>query len=104
MRSRKVLGAIALSAVVVAAISFAVVDVTTSEACSGMPDACGSAPVPAAAIGFAAIGAIALLVAIVPTVIWIIRSVHDHRGAHHTSVDYRRGPSAPVRDDEFTDG
>jgi hypothetical protein len=103
-----VLGAIALVAIVVAAISFAVVDVSTSAA-SGCLDAvgpCTDKQVPPVAVIAAVIGAIALLAAVVPTVTWLVHAFSSQHAAKHTDVDYSRLPTAPVRDDEdeFTVG
>jgi len=102
-----VLGAIALIAIVVAAISFAVVDVSTSAASgcldSGAP--CTEKQVPAVAVIAAVIGAIALIAAVIPTVTWLVHAFSSQHAAKHTDVDYSRLPSAPVRDeDEFTVG
>lgn len=110
MRTRQVLGTIAIAGIVIAAISFAVVDVSTSAA-SGCPqtdDSCATHDAPQLAIVFAVIGAIALLASIIPAIAWIVTSVSAQRGAVHTSVDYSRRPTARVRDegsdDGFTDG
>ena len=106
MRSRRVLGAIALIAIVVAAISFAVVDVSTSAASgclerAGSAAGCGERAVPGLAVTFAVIGAVALVAGIVPAVTWIVHTVSSHHVARHTDVDYSRRPSALVRDDEL---
>ncbi len=101
MRSRRALGAIAIAAVVVAAISFAVVDISTS-ASSGCLDTrtpCTERVTPTVATVFAIIGALALVMAVVPAVAWMVQSLSTQRGARHTHVDYSRGPSARVRDD-----
>lgn len=102
MRSKRVLGAIALIAIVVAAISFAVVDVSTSAA-SGCLDSvapCVEKQVPPVAVIAAVIGAIALIAAVVPTVTWLVHAYSSQHAVKHTEVDYSRLPSAPVRDDE----
>ncbi len=107
MRSKRVLGAIALIAIVVAAISFAVVDVSTSAA-SGCLDSvapCTEKQVPPMAVIAAVIGAIALIAAVIPTVTWLVHAFSSQHAAKHTDVDYSRLPTAPVRDeDEFTVG
>lgn len=108
MRSKRVLGAIALVAIVVAAISFAVVDVSTSAASGCLDSAapCTDKQVPTVAIVAALIGAIALIAAVVPTVTWLVHAFSSQHAARHTDVDYSRLPTAPVRDDEdeFTVG
>jgi hypothetical protein len=84
MHSSRVLGVVALAALVVAAISFAVVDVTIADSCEGT--AC-NAGIPLIAITFAALGALAALVSIVPAVGWIVEAVRD---ARHSSPEYDR--------------
>lgn len=108
MHSRRVLGAIALSAVVVAAISFGVVDVSIADAngCVGVSSVCLDHTVPPVAITFAALGALALLVSILPMVKWIIEAVHvgrmsDHDVAQEEAVLARRRTRALVGDDRF---
>src|SRR4051812_13330555 len=74
VRSKRVLGAVALIAIVVAAISFAVVDVSTSAA-SGCLDSnvpCTDTVVPPIAVVCAVIGSIALIAAAIPAVTWIV--------------------------------
>ena len=102
MRSKRVLGAIALVAIVVAAISFAVVDVSTSAA-SGCLDSnapCTGTVVPPVAVVCAIIGSIALIAAAIPTVTWLVHAFSSQHAAKHTDVDYSRLPSARVRADE----
>lgn len=108
MRSKRVLGAIAIIAIVVAAISFAVVDVSTSAASGCLDSAapCTDKQVPTLAVIAAVIGAIALIAAVVPTVTWLVHAFSSQHAVKHTDVDYSRLPTAPVRDgeDEFTIG
>lgn len=80
MHSPRVLGAIALAAVVIAAISFGVVDVAISGGCD---DAVCSSGVPVLAITFGALGALALLVSVLPAVTWIVEAVRENRHADH---------------------
>ena len=84
MHSRRVLGAVALGAIVVAAISFGIVDVSIADAnvCLG-PSACADETVPPIAISFAALGGLALLVSILPTVQWIVDAIHAGRTTNH---------------------
>ena len=101
MRSRRALGTIAIIAIVVAAISFAVVDISTSAAngCldSGAP--CTERASPGVATVFAIVGVIALVAAIVPAITWLVHALPG-QGARETDVDYSRRPSARVRDDD----
>ncbi len=79
------LGAVALGAIVVAAISFGVVDVSIAEAngCVGVSSVCLDHAVPPVAISFAGLGALALLASIVPMVRWIVEAIHAGRTSEH---------------------
>lgn len=108
MHSRRVLGAVALGAIVVAAISFGVVDVSIADAngCVGGSAACAEHTVPTVAITFAALGALALLVSILPTVQWIVRAIDAGRTTNHDvaveeAVLARRRTRALAGDDRF---
>jgi hypothetical protein len=109
VRSRRALGTIAIIAIVVAASSFAVVDISTSAA-SGCLDAgatCAERATPAIASVFAIIGVVALIGAIVPAIAWLVRArlgrqAHP-QAARETDVDYSRRPSARVRDEDDDD-
>jgi hypothetical protein len=79
VHSRRVLGAVALGALVVAAVSFAVVDVATRDA---MPCSGACAPLPVVAVTFGALGGMALLVAVLPAVAWVVESI---RATWHAS-------------------
>jgi len=83
MHSPRVLGVIALVAILVAAISFAVVDVSIADGCG---DTACNAGIPVVAITFAALGALAALVSVIPTVSWIVEAVRATR-AHHPEAD-----------------
>lgn len=84
MRSRHVLGAIALGAIVVAAISFAIADVAIASApCAVGGARCAEVAPPLAAIAFAALGALALLVSVAPAVSWIVGVVQSTRHLPH---------------------
>ncbi len=99
MHSSRVLGVVALGAIAVAAISFAIVDVTIADACA---DAC-SGGIPIVAITFAALGALAALVSIVPAVGWIVETVRDARHVSPES-DHELARAARARrthDDEL---
>jgi hypothetical protein len=69
----RALGIIALSAVVVAAISFAAVDVIIA---GGKPDVA----IPPEVLIYAAVGTVALLASIVPAFIWFVSTL---RQPHH---------------------
>ncbi|QEO10295.1 hypothetical protein [Protaetiibacter larvae] len=105
MRSRRVLGTIAIVAIVIAAISFAVVDVSTSAAsgCLETDAPCTKHAVPSVAVLFAVIGIAALAASVIPAIAWIVKSVSAQRGALHTDVDYSRRPTARVRDEDPED-
>jgi hypothetical protein len=85
VHSRRVLGAVALGAIVIAAVSFGIVDVSIADAniCVGATLACTDESVPPIAITFAALGALALLVSILPTVQWIVEAIHAGRTSNH---------------------
>ena len=78
MQSSRALGVFALCAVILAAISFAAVDVVIGNA--GPTDA-----LPIAAVAYAVTGTIALLVSIVPAFIWFARAVEHPR--HEADIE-----------------
>ncbi len=80
MHSSRVLGVVALMAILVAAVSFAVVDVTITDGCGAGPCKAG---IPIVAITFAALGALAALVSVIPAVSWIIEAIRTARAASH---------------------
>ena len=93
MHSRQVLGAIALSAIVVAAISFAVVDASIASAngCMGTPSPCDDRSVPIVAITFSLLGVLALLVSILPAVTWIVEAIQVHHATtQHSDLELAR--------------
>ena len=79
MHSPRVLGVVALGAILVAAISFAVVDVSIADGCGQGP--CNNG-IPVVAITFAVLGGLAALVSIIPAVTWIVDAVRDARHSH----------------------
>ena len=108
MHSRRVLGAVALGAIVVAAVSFGIVDVSIAGAngCVGVSSACSDHSVPPVAISFAALGGLAMLVSILPTVQWIVEAIQAGRMSRHDSdieqaVLARRRTRALADDDAF---
>ena len=80
MHSPRVLGVVALTAILVAAVSFAVVDVTIADGC-GTSTCNGGIPI--IAITFAALGALAALVSVLPAVTWIVEAIRTARSASH---------------------
>ena len=74
MHSPRVLGLIALAAIAVAGVSFAVVDVSAANGC--VAAAC-SGDIPVFAITFALLGAFAALVAVVPAVSWVVNALRE---------------------------
>jgi hypothetical protein len=80
--SRRALGIFALVAVILAAISFAVVDVSiaTADGCAGMSGPCADDTMPYAATVFASIGTVSLLLSVLPAISWFIGAI-DH--PHH---------------------
>lgn len=102
MRSRRALGGIALTAVIVAAVSFAVVDVSTSAA-SGCIDAvlCTERTLPPIAIVFAVIGSVALVAGIVPALTWLVSAIATYGGSPSSDPEYRRPAVAYASDDDF---
>jgi len=108
VHSRRVLGAVALGAIVIAAVSFGIVDVSIADAnnCVGAAVACTDESVPPVAISFAALGALALLVSILPTVHWIIEAIQTGRTSNRDAdieeaVLARRRSRALALDDHF---
>lgn len=76
--SRRALGVFALSAVILAAISFAIVDVSIANAngCIGVPGPCPDTTMPGAATVFAIIGTLALLGSVLPAISWFSGAIH----------------------------
>lgn len=84
MHSPRLLGVIALSSIIVAAISFAVVDVSIADGCGDGPCKAG---IPVIAITFAALGALAALVSVIPAVTWLVDAIRTARHASHEDDD-----------------
>jgi Flp pilus assembly protein CpaB len=108
VHSRRVLGAVALGAIVIAAVSFGIVDVSIADAnnCVGATAACADETVPPIAITFAALGALALLVSILPTVQWIVEAIQTGRTSNRDAdieeaVLARRRSRSLAHDDRF---
>jgi hypothetical protein len=92
MHSNRVLGIFALSAIVVAVISFTVVGISIDSVngCLATHGTCSRHDVPPAAVTFAALGAVSLLVAMVPATRWMLALLH-HPAPRETL------PPRPVR-------
>lgn len=78
MHSPRVLGMVALAALGVAGVSFAVVDVSVANGCG--TTLC-SGGIPVFAIAFAVLGGLAAVVAAVPAVAWVVIALRE--AAHH---------------------
>ena len=104
MQSRRILGAVALGAIVVAAVSFGIVDVSIADAndCVGAAVACADKSVPPIAVSFAALGALALLVSILPTVQWIVEAIQTGRTSNR-DADIEEAVLAGRRTRAFAD-
>ena len=75
MLSSRALGVFALCAVILAAISFAAVDIVVAN--SGT-----ASTLPAPAVVYAIIGTLALLASVVPAFMWLARAIdHPHHDA-----------------------
>ena len=107
MQSRRVLGAVALGAILIAALSFGIVDVSIADANNCVAAVvCANEAVPPIAITFAAIGALALLVSILPTVQWIVEAIQTGRTSNRDAdieeaVLAGRRTRSLVRNDRF---
>lgn len=99
MQSTRVLGGVALVAILVAAVSFAVVDVTIADGCASAPCNAG---IPIISITFAALGGLAALVSVIPAMTWLIEAIRDARAPHpDADRDVARAHRArPAYDDE----
>ena len=96
MQSTRVLGGVALVAILVAAVSFAVVDVTIADGCASAPCNAG---IPIISITFAALGGLAALVSVIPAMTWLIEAIRDARAPHDASAAgaRRRAPPRAAR-------
>jgi hypothetical protein len=96
--STRALGIFALCAVILAAISFAAVDVTIANAtgCEGVARACADSALPAIAVACAAIGTAALLASIVPAFTWLVNAIH-HTAHHDAEADLATARRAVLR-------
>ena len=94
MQSTRALGVFALSAVILAAISFAAVDVTIS---GGPRDA----SVPVIAVLCAVIGTLSLIASVIPAITWFSRSIHHP--VHDADIEPLPVTvmSSPFEDDEL---
>jgi len=87
MLSRNALRTIAVTCVVVGAISFAGVDIATSSAsgCLLAEEPCSEHATSATAMALAIVGSLALLIAVVPTLVWIARGFGARTDAEQVS-------------------
>jgi hypothetical protein len=98
--SRRALGIFALAAVVLAAISFAIVDVSIANAsgCVGVSGPCSDQTMPWVATVFASIGTIALLSSVIPAINWFVGAMHH---AHDVAEFDSMRVVVPVYDEEL---
>jgi len=94
--SSRALGIFALCAVILAAISFAAVDVTIASGCEGAIRACSDTALPAVAIICAIIGSAALLASVVPALAWLVGAIH-HSAHHDPAADVATARLAVLR-------
>ena len=91
----------------VAAVSFGIVDVSIADSnnCVGAAVACADKSVPPIAVSFAALGALALLVSILPTVQWIVEAIQtgrtSNRDADIEEAVLARRRTRALADDRF---
>jgi hypothetical protein len=98
--SRRALGIFALAAVILAAISFAVVDVNIANAngCVGVSGPCSDTRMPLIATAFAILGTIALLLSVVPAVRWFLTAIHHQ--SHDDDIEPVRVGRASYTEEE----
>lgn len=94
MHSSRTLGAVALAAIFVAGVSFAIVDVSLGDGCATGPCSNG---VPIVAVTFAVLGALALLVSALPAVTWVVERVRASRDASRDEDDAESQDPALLR-------
>lgn len=85
MQSRRALGTLALISLVTAAVSFAIVDMTTTvaktcAAAAAVGPACAHDAVPVVAVTFTVVGFLAVAVGLVPGIGWVLASLSAARG------------------------
>lgn len=100
MFTRRALGITALTAVILAAISFAVVDVSIAEAngCIGVSGPCADTSMPLQATAFAIVGLLALMLSVIPAAKWVTDAMQNaHRDAEREAM---RLVGAAYEDDE----
>lgn len=88
MPSTRALGIFALCAVVLAAISFAALDVSIANAsgCDDITDVCTDSALPAFAVVCAVIGTVALLASVVPAFMWLVNAIHHSHHDHEADA------------------
>ena len=99
MFTRRALGITALAAVILAAISFAVVDVSIAEAngCVGVAGPCADTSMPFTATAFAIVGLLALMLSVIPAAKWVEGAVHHPH--HDTELETMHLVGAGHEDD-----
>lgn len=100
MHSYRVLGVVALSAIVLAVICFTVVDITIDGAngCLGTRALCREHEVPAIAVGYAVIGGLAVLVSAGFASGWLVGMLR-HPAPEESLPRSERLPRRPVEEE-----
>lgn len=94
VQSSRALGVFALSAVILAAISFGAVDIIISTD--------SSATVPAPAVLYAVIGTLSLLASVVPAFVWLVRTLsHPHLDEDIEPIPVSVSAASSFEDDEL---
>jgi hypothetical protein len=101
--ARRALGIFALCAVILAAISFAVVDVSIANAngCIGVSGPCADRSLPVVAVTFAIIGTLALLASVLPAINWFIGAIHHSHHDAEVGPQHMRVQRIVYEDDEL---
>jgi hypothetical protein len=94
VQSSRALGAFALSAVILAAISFGAVDIIISTN--------RSSTLPSPAVLYAVIGTLSLLASIVPAFVWLVRTLrHPHLDEDIEPMPVSVSAASSFEDDEL---
>jgi hypothetical protein len=99
--SRRALGIFALVAVILAAISFAIVDVSIASAndCVGVSGPCADDTMPFVATIFASIGTVSLLLSVMPAINWFIGAIHHAN--HDADIEPMRLARVAYQEEEL---
>jgi hypothetical protein len=99
--SRRALGIFALVAVILAAISFAIVDVSIANAngCVGVSGPCTDDTMPFVATIFASIGIVSLLLSVMPAINWFVGAIHHAN--HDADIEPMRLARVAYQEEEL---